>query len=182
MLLNWFFYYAASLAEALSENADVLLVTMEQGRELSVGGDASSAKRDLLDDRAKLAIIHGRRWGIATVASTHGCCRALREFEPHVLHVQDHADWRLWVLQRAVGRVPVLTTVHDVSPHTGSAEHRDHVQLWVHSNLLRRTDAFIVHGQDLASELRGKPWWLGQPVFIAPHGVLAHPCDARRLP
>jgi succinyl-diaminopimelate desuccinylase len=36
-----------------------------------------------------------------------------------VFHVQDHSDWRLYALQRALGRVPALLTIHDVVHHEG---------------------------------------------------------------
>lgn len=182
MLLNWFYYYTASLAEALSPSADVLLVATDNGRELGVEGDASAAKRDLLCDRVQLQLVHGRQRDFVTAVSTLGCYRALRDFRPDVVHVQAHTDWRLWLLQRLAGRVPALMTMHDVSPHSGWQPDRNRLQFWVHCDSLRHTDAFIVHGSNLASELGEKPWWRGQPVFVIPHGVLAHPHDARPLP
>ena len=95
----------------------------------------------------------------------------MRRFDPDVVLVQEHDDWRLYYLQRALGQAPVVLTIHDVQPHLGSVAAQNRVQTWVSRRLLATADACIVHGSRLAEQLmRRYDFDKRKPVFSIPHG------------
>jgi glycosyltransferase involved in cell wall biosynthesis len=182
MVCDWFFYYAASLADALSRRTPLLFVTRDHGLELGLAGDASAEKRALLPANVGLEIVRGRQRDPLSLLSANAAGRHVRSFRPDVVHVQDHSDWRL---ERIVGstRRPFVLTLHDVVPHLGSEDwRRNGVQRGVSERLRRDASAFLVHGRALEEQLRAQPWFRGQPVHVVPLGAHAHPAARGPLP
>jgi glycosyltransferase involved in cell wall biosynthesis len=95
----------------------------------------------------------------------------VRRFDPDVVLVQQHSDWRLYCLQRILGRRPVVLTIHDVLPHLGSVDTGNRVHAWVYRRLVSVADAYIVHGSRLAEQLVARDDYdKRKPVFSIPHG------------
>jgi glycosyltransferase involved in cell wall biosynthesis len=148
-MLDWQFFYAAAIANALAATADVLLVTRDHGHELGVAGDASGVKRDMLDPRVRLEIVRDRQSSLAGAVSAARCAIRIRGFAPDVVHSQEHGDWRLYLLG-SLFDVPHVLTLHDVVPHMGSRARANWLQRHVRRREMARSDAIVVHGAKLA--------------------------------
>jgi glycosyltransferase involved in cell wall biosynthesis len=185
MLLDWFFPYAAAVANALADHTDVVVVTRDHGSELGVEGNAVAAKRALLDEGIRMLVISGKQRDPRSLADVARVCRLLHRFPPDVIHIQDHVDWRLYLLQRTLPEVPALLTIHDVVLHHGE-KHVERMRIGVRRSVLRavrrRAAAYIVHGEALADALRNQSWYGGQPVHVIPHGLLPYASQCAPLP
>jgi len=185
MLLDWFFPYAAGIANPLASEAQVLAITRDHGSELGVDGDAVDAKRGLLDERVGLLTIGGRQRNVCSLADVARLRCLLRRFPPDVFHVQDHIDWRLYALQRALPEIPALLTIHDVVLHDGE-KHVERlpfdVRRSVRRAVRRHAAAYIVHGQALVDTLRSQSWYRGQSVYVIPHGLLPYAAAPTPVP
>lgn len=171
ILLDWLFYYASTIANELARQCDVLVVTREHGFELGTQERGEGAKRALLDPRVDIVFVRGKQSDPTSLLSTARAGRAVRRFDPDVVLVQQHSDWRLYCLQRILGRRPVVLTIHDVLPHLGSVDTGNRVHAWVYRRLVSVADAYIVHGSRLAEQLVGRDDYdQRKPVFSIPHG------------
>lgn len=182
MVLDWFFFYAASVASALVEECDVMMVTRDHGFELGRQEDGQREKMRILDDRVSTVFIRGRQSQATSVVSALEARRALARFEPDVVHSQAHADWRLLLASGGARAAANVVTVHDVEPHPGSAVHSTRVHRAVQRALMRRADAFVVHGEFLRDRLREVEQVGSRDVFVIPHGILAQPAIPKPLP
>ena len=187
IVLDFYFYYASTIANELARNCDVLVVTREHGVELGMEGCGEAAKRALLDPHVSISFVRGRQSDPTSFSSTVRAARAIRRFDPDVTLVQDHSDWRLYCLQRTVSKRPVILTVHDVVPHLGSADTGNRVHTWVSRRLRSRADAYVVHGGRLVEQLVASDDYDNRkPVFSIPHGpvfsVVPPPCPLPARP
>lgn len=184
MLLDWFFLYAAGVAEALAGRAEIVMVTRDHGHELGVDTEPTTVKRSLLDHRVRLLTVRGRQRDLVGPCDIAHIHRLFRRYPPDVLHAQDHADWRLFGLQRMLRDVPAILTIHDVVLHEGErhagvspALRRLQVE-----HIRSRADAYIVHGRRLAEIVQAQRWYRGQDINVIPHGRLPHAASASPLP
>jgi glycosyltransferase involved in cell wall biosynthesis len=187
IVLDFYFYYASTIANELARHCDVLVVTREHGVELGIQGCGEAAKRALLDPRVSIVFVRGRQRDPASLSSTVRAARAIRRFDPDVALVQDHSDWRLYCLQRTLSSRPVILTVHDVAPHLGSADTGNRVHRWVSRRLRSRADAYVVHGGRLVEQLVARDDYdKRKPVFSIPHGpvfsAVPPPCPLPNQP
>ena len=173
ILLDYFFYYTSTIANELVRQCDILLATREHGFELGTQERGEGAKRTLLDPRVDIVFVRGRQSDPTSLLSTARAARAIRRFDPDVVLVQQHSDWRLYCLQCTLGRRPVVLTIHDVVPHLGSVDSRNRLQAWVSRRLLSAADAYVVHGSRLAEQLVSRDDYDKRtPVFSIPHGPI----------
>jgi len=173
ILLDYFFYYTSTIANELVRQCDILLATREHGFELGTQEHGEGAKRTLLDPRVDIVFVRGRQSDPTSLLSTARAARAIRRFDPDVVLVQQHSDWRLYCLQCTLGRRPVVLTIHDVVPHLGSVDSRNRLQAWVSRRLLSAADAYVVHGSRLAEQLVSRDDYdKRKPVFSIPHGPI----------
>ena len=183
MVLDWFFYYAASIANALAEEADILFITREHGRELGVQGPVGIEKRAALDRRVQLIMLRSRQSDLGQSINEVRWARAMvRAFRPDVVHEQPHNDWRLRCTAECVD-VPHVLTVHDVTPHLAAHYRKNLVHRAVERQLFRSADAFIVHGRHQSDLAERQPWRrVAASVHVIPHGALAQPSAPSPLP
>ena len=186
VLLDFHFYYAATIANELARECEVLVVTRDHGYQLGMQERGEGAKRALLDSRVDVVFVRGRQSQPSSLLSSARAGRAIRRFDPDVVLVQEHSDWRLYSLQRTLPRRPMVLTIHDVVPHLGSVDLSNRLQSWVSRRLLSTADAYVVHGSVLAEQLVAREDYDGRkPVFSIPHGPVfsaippAHPLPAR---
>ena len=118
-----FFYYAASIVNALAESCEVLTLTRSDGYEFELApAEGLAFKRSLLKPHVELVAVEHRQSDPRAATSLLRAAMALHRFAPDLIHVQDHADWRLYAAQRLAGRhAPEVLTVHDVIPHAQDA-------------------------------------------------------------
>lgn len=89
---------------------------------------------------------------------------AIRREKPEVIHFQLTPPWFLLFFP-FLREYPMVTTIHDVRPHTGS---RAFDQVINNDAYLAHSDAIIVHGQ-WAKEVLGA----GEKCHVIPHGDYA---------
>lgn len=181
-VLDWFFYYAAGVANALADTCDVLFVTRDHGHEFGCLGNALTVKRKALDPRIDLVIVNGAQSDPRSAMSAARARRAVRDFDPDVVHVQAHSDWRLLYAAGGAGNTPGVLTVHDVVPHEGSHWTGHPVHRIVRGLLVSGSDGFIVHGDSLVTLLRETVNVGARPVFSIPHGLLCQQTAREALP
>jgi glycosyltransferase involved in cell wall biosynthesis len=185
MLVDWFFPYAAGVANAIVDAAEVFVIARDHGAELGLADGVGTAMRSLLDERVDLAIIRGRQRNPFSAVDVALTAARLRRFKPDVLHVQNHADWPLFALQRMFPRTPTLVTMHDVvvhpeNPQTQPETSRGAMQYWhrlrrnIYLSTLSEADGYVVHGECLSDLLVAKPWYRGAPVNVIPHGIFPY--------
>ncbi|MDP2182306.1 MAG: glycosyltransferase, partial [Actinomycetota bacterium] len=92
MILDYFFYYAAAIANALVDQADVLFVTRDHGEELGACSEATDRKRKLLDPRAELVVLRGRQSEPGSLSEIARVGALIRRFDPDIVHSQYHKD------------------------------------------------------------------------------------------
>jgi len=97
-------------------------------------------------------------------------------FTPDVIHIQEDPKDYLTLSLPWLQRYPMLLTVHDPRPHSGTdatarkfSRHR--LSYWA---LRKRADAYVVHGKKLKEITEDLyPQMIGR-VFSIPHGVLGY--------
>ncbi len=88
--------------------------------------------------------------------------RVLRDENPDLLHFNGVSLWYGLLLPVLSRRYPIMVTVHDVTPHTGS---RAWDQYLGRRLFLRYADAVFVHGEWARRQLGA-----GVPAYVIPHG------------
>jgi len=171
VLLDWHFYYASAIANELARQCDVLVVARDDAFQLGMGERGEGAKRALLDPRVDIVFVRGRQSDPTSLLSTARVGRAARRFDPDVVLVQQHSDWRLYCLQRILGGRPMVLTIHDVEPHLGSVDASNRVHAWVARRVASAADAYVVHGSRLVEQLISRDDYdKRKPAFSIPHG------------
>jgi len=186
MVLDWFFPYAAGVANALAEGwAQPAMVTRDRTYEMGGSDDQMSVMRAMLDPRIPLLTIGGRQRDPRSLRDILKVQRQVRQLSPDVLHVQDCEDWRLYVVQRLLPRVPIVMTIHDVVFHEGEADRGGAsfpIRRYVRRSDRAYANAYIVHGRQLADTLAAQDWYRGQQINIIPHGRLPYAASQAPLP
>lgn len=172
LLALHFAEYASRLAVALAAEHDVLLVL-----------HAANARHELPDGlRAQLArsvsvrlVELPRLRNPRMVAVNLAISRALGEFAPDVVHIQEvHPLWMGWTVLSLRKRVPLVLTVHDHVPHSGGISTRG--WLWRLVEWLRpKVSRVIVHGPSIQAELHKLDGRIAGRTDVVPHGILG--CD-----
>lgn len=146
------FDFTLGWADALSRVAEVLLIMPRKAQE--VPGILSKRVQILYLDEVPLNDHYGQMRNLRVIR------RALQQFQPDVLHVQQGFFW-LNMLLPHMRRYPLVVTVHDPTPHLGDQESwftpqwllragwEQAQQLIVHANQLREA---VVHELGLPAE------------------------------
>ncbi len=182
MIADWFVYYLAPMALALSETANVRCVLKDHGSELGLPGKAVREKTAMFDP-LDVEFVPGKQFDLRSVGALVRVIRNARAFRPDIVHSQWHSDWRLLLLSLAVPRSTRILTVHDVTPHPGRQFHTSYLKRLVRWALYKTTDAFVVHGERLVPKLREDPRVPASAyVGVVPHGALAQPSGTYPMP
>ncbi|MCW1383857.1 glycosyltransferase [Novosphingobium sp. KCTC 2891] len=159
--------YAASLAAALAEEHDVLLVLSRRNAGRQLSPESLAWLRQRMDVRIVPHHLAPLQPVIAGICAWH-----IARFRPDVVHVQEHPTRSMAQLAGLLkGRLPFITTVHDPLPHSGEDDRAARVFARAYRRLRAASDRIIVHGALLAADLAGTGV---DPAKIAaiPHGVL----------
>ena len=162
--------YATRLAIGLAKKANVLLLLDRRNRQ-------NECDQHLLDEaKAYLQIVEfgssGRKeriWSLIKIVFK------IVLFRPDIVNIQEEeGSFAIWVTRIIARLYPVLLTVHDPVPHTGTDYN------YVEKNLSKRAEtrtlvkAFHVHGQychnQLVQQIGGN-----RPILDVPHGVILVP-------
>jgi glycosyltransferase involved in cell wall biosynthesis len=173
-LIDWHLYYTAELANALSEQNDIMLITRDHNFEISSPDDPVSLDEFLksaLDGRIRRETLRYKRRAVRNLAEIVRIRAAIREFEPDVIHIQETVDWRILAVAASFkGKKKIVVTVHDVVSHLGETRGVQDI-FW--RILVRVADVVIVHGHFLKHQLLQRFPDLGRRVKIGvvPHGA-----------
>ncbi len=181
-IIDWFFYYAAPIAIALAENADVRCVLRDHGTELGLPRSAVAEKSAILGS-VPANFVPGKQFDLRSIGAVLRAIWKIRKFQPDVVHTQWHSDWRLLLLSLATPRAVRVLTVHDVNPHPGAQFHTGAFKRLIRWFLYKSTDAFVVHGDTLVPQLRRDSRVRDSAhVGVIAHGSLAQPSASSELP
>ncbi len=154
--------YCIRLANALSRDADVLLLLPERQ-------SAPFAAR--VDRTVRFQPFHKPRLRqplqqIQTIASLFG---SLREFKPDVVHFQ---HWHLWFnLALPFVRQPLVLSIHDPTHHAGDRGAEKTPQAIMNLGY-RRADQVIVHSRDVRERVMAEVGIHAERIHIIPHIAL----------
>lgn len=173
-----FIQYSIELANGLAEaGADVGLVFHEDSGTELVG----ERWRELLHERVEYISKPGKPvmkpWTRSFMKNFAWVKRAVRKFNPDVIHLQDGNDFAtLLMIWRT--RFPVVVTLHDVVAHPGDEKHRSwKMEFLINKVLLprarKRNFQFIVHGDRLRADFVEHWDAPADAVHSVPHGILA---------
>src|SRR4030043_34075 len=106
ILIDWFIYYTVELANALSQEHDVMLVTRDHNYEISSSVDPISID-EFLDawlikkiNREKLKY---RRRNLKNIFEVMRVYKSIRSFRPDIIHIQENTDWRILLIAKMLG-------------------------------------------------------------------------------
>lgn len=173
ILIDWFIYYTVELANALSQEHDVMLVTRDHNYELSSSFEAISID-DFLDaclikkvNREKLRY---RQRSLKNFLEVIRVYKRVRSFRPDIIHIQENTDWRILLIAKMLGFEKAVLTVHDVQIHPGDPEG---ILKYFKSVLRKKVRKIIVHGQFLKKQLASN-WRVPEDkIYILPHGAFS---------
>jgi glycosyltransferase involved in cell wall biosynthesis len=162
--------YSTRLAIALSKQAKVMLI-------LDISNRQNECDLRLMHEaRLKLEIVEfGSQGRKQRIFSLIKIIISILKFRPHIVNIQEEeGSFAIWVTRIIARLYPVLLTVHDPVPHTGTDLD------FVTKNLSNRTKtrslakAFLVHGaycyKQLVNQIGNE-----KPILSVPHGVILVP-------
>lgn len=169
VVCDFLFKYGAQQARALAQlDHDVAMLCRSHALEFG-GAEAERNEwlANLRREGIQMLVLPGRIRSISAVPRMLEIRRALREWDPHVVHVHENHDPRLLAL--TTGYRTVLT-VHDPLGHPGAPE-LTRWEDWAFRRWFQRADRFVVHGRALVEELAPK---VGRSrIVVIPHGLWA---------
>ncbi|BEV01824.1 glycosyltransferase family 4 protein [Novosphingobium olei] len=159
--------YAASLAVALAERHDVMLVLSRRNSSRQIRPESL----EWLRRRLTLHIVPHHLAPLQPVIAAL-CARHIARFRPDVVHVQEHPTRSMAQLARLLrGKLPFVTTVHDPLPHSGNDDKAARTFARAYATLRAASDRLIVHGESLVDDLAGTGPGRDR-IAVIPHGVL----------
>lgn len=162
--------YSLSLAKAIAEQNDVLLILSEPNFNNEVGaiGLTTIPKRlkvELLPHYTSLGLLLNNIWKLRAY---------VRGFLPDVIHLQEEPKDYLIGALPFFGRIPIVLTVHDPKPHIGlDAKRIRFSRRAFYIKLLRlSSNSIIVHGEYLKKIAQQCIPQRRDKVFSVAHGPL----------
>lgn len=154
--------YTMGLANALARHADVTLLHPEFQSEICAS---------LADPRLRLVTYFRPQYRreVGNIPAMWNAFRLIRESKPDLVHMQETADYASDLFSMFSPLPPLVTTIHDVTPHPGDGHAAPGLQytkaasIWRSRRVIVHTDAMR---QELAARFRVKP----QRIDVIPHG------------
>jgi glycosyltransferase involved in cell wall biosynthesis len=161
--------YASRLALPLARDNDVLLILSADNAEQELSPEFLQRLRSTM----RLRLIRIPRFRnpkvLRAIAEVR---RAISEHQPDIVHVQEfHQAFTGPPILTMRRKVPVIITVHDALPHSGSLNSegwRWRVVQWFR----RQCSRMIVHGPSNQRDLETMNHGVNGRVDIVPHGIL----------
>lgn len=163
--------YTTHLALALASKVDVLLILYRNNADDQLG---KGWVNRLADSNLKLLVLERPKSVLSILQNAWLLMRAIRQFEPEIIHYQEVPRDELILGLPFVRAKPIVLTVHDPKPHSGVDTRRLRFSRFRLYGLILRSfsDVAITHGCRLADELvEVSPRFKGR-VCSVPHGPL----------
>jgi starch synthase len=171
LLIDWFLHYTVQLANALSTDHQVLLVTRDHNYEIS-SPESPTALNDFLSKTLDIGIRREiLRYSQRSLKNTLELLRVykkIKTFNPEIVHIQENSDWRILMLAKLVGFDKMVLTVHDVFAHPGDPKG---ITNMFRSIFRRKAEKIIVHGEFLRTQLLSRYKDSKKRIFVVPHGA-----------
>jgi glycosyltransferase involved in cell wall biosynthesis len=171
LLIDWHLYYTIQLANALSKNHQVFLVTRDHNYEVS-SSESSIALNDfinnILDRGVRRESLRYAQSSLKNIFELIRIYKKIRAFNPEIVHVQDNTDWRILILAKLLGFDKMVLTIHDVFVHPGDSTPIMNI---FRSIFIRKAKKIIVHGEFLRTQLLSIFQTFERKIYVVPHGV-----------
>jgi glycosyltransferase involved in cell wall biosynthesis len=153
--------YSIQLANALAEEAEVLLLLPQQ---------QAAPLLTRLDQRIHFQPFNKPRLRqpLRQIKMISRILHQIRSFDPDVIHLQNGHLWFNLALQ-LLKHYPLVITIHDPKPHLGDQEHGKKPQLmmiWDFGH--HRADALVVHGNQLKQVVVDELGFASEIVHVVP--------------
>ena len=137
--------YCVEYANALANRAHVTLVAPRRTFKDHAGFVDSSVDLQLVD--------WPRHRSLKNLSFMYRLCRQIDLLRPDVVHILSEGVLWLNLVLPTAQKYGIVTTVHDVTYHTGDRASR-RVPRWFADQLIKRSDRIIVHGSNSAHRRR----------------------------
>lgn len=148
--------YVAQLATAVSSHVQAYLVLLEIDPQMAcTASEEEQLLREMLPPDVGFRLMDVRRKrDPRTLLDVCRTAAHIHSLKPHVIHMQDPTDYRVWLMLKTVFRdVPLVSTIHDVEYHLGEEYQGRGDREYVRRALRRRANALIVHSEKLKEAL-----------------------------
>jgi starch synthase len=169
--LHWA-QYSVSLALALAESREVLLVLYRDNADAELG---TAWPNRIKESGLALLVLERPKSALAVIRNTRRLVSAIKRFGPEVIHYQETLRDELILGLPFLSATPTVLTVHDPIFHSGVDTHQLRFsRIRLYRPLLRAAaDIAITHGRVLADDLvKEYPRFKGR-VRSVPHGPYA---------
>jgi len=181
MLALHFAEYTSKLVRALSAHGPVLVVIYADTAVMDFGEDYAPA---FAAEGVTLVALPKPRGVADVLRNTRRIVRAVKDFQPTVIHVQEALRDELPLSLPFLPAVPLVLTIHDPEPHSGQEARsfrfsRMRVYRWL---VRKRADEAVVHGQVLVGIVEQHwPHLAGHVHVLAngPHGEMPAEAEQR---
>jgi glycosyltransferase involved in cell wall biosynthesis len=162
LLSFWFAEYVIQLANALSKKEQVTLILPDK-----LVGQYTG----MIDKNVELDSFHCPRLRYPTnLLMIYKILRQISKVKPDIIHLQERHIWFNLVLPFIKKKYPIVTTIHDVTPHYGDKESRGE---FFADMPIKYSSGIIVHGNKLVKELVEKYNVSNDRIYSIHHGVLS---------
>lgn len=171
LLIDWFLHYTVQLANALSINHQVLLVTRDHNYEISSSENPTALNDFLsrtLDPRVQRENLRYSQKSLKNIFELMRVYKKLKAFHPEIVHIQENIDWRILLLAKLMGFDKMVLTIHDVVVHPGDPQGITDI---FRSVFRRKAERIIVHGEFLRTQLLSRYGESKKRIFVVPHGI-----------
>jgi len=162
LLSFWFTEYTIQLANALSKKEQVTLILPDK---------LVRQYLEMIDKNVELYSFHCPRLRYPTnLLMVYKILRQIDKIKPDIIHLQEGHLWFNFILPFIKKKYPVVTTIHDITPHYGDKESE---RVFFNDIPIKYSSGIIVHGNKLAKKLVEKYNISNDQIHIIPHGVLS---------
>lgn len=173
LIIDWFLYYTVELANALSREHNVMLMTRDHNYEIS-SPDNPKNLDEFLDECLMKKIVRARlryrRGDMKNCFEVLRVYKTIKAFDPDVIHIQENTDWRILLIAKMLGFDRLILTIHDVVRHPGEA---GRIAGYLESILRKKARKLIVHGDFLKKQLVSRSESLEKKTHVVPHGAFS---------
>lgn len=173
LMIDWFLYYSVELANALSKEHEVMLITRDHNLEIS-SPDSPIDLDEFLDECLNRNIVREklryRPKNLRNFLEVLRVFKKIKAFNPDVIHIQESMDWRIILTAKMIGFDKVVLTVHDVVWHLGEEASRIHHRYLI-SFMRTKAKKIIVHGENLRGQFLSRYKGSKSKIYVIPIGV-----------
>lgn len=176
IIIDWYLFYTVHLANALSKEHEVMLITRDHNYEISSPDQPVTLDEFLdkcLDKKIIIERLRYRQRSLKNFLEIGRVYRKIKAFRPDIIHIQENADWRIFLLANMLGFNKTVLTIHDVTRHPGDIS-KNRIQWRLTWEIMNaKAKRIIVHGEYLRKQLISLSKKLEKKISVVPLGVLS---------